>query len=130
MKALNTAFFLLCMVLCGCSTVTNRATTGRDFDETKVSQIKKGATTADGIVALYGEPDRKEIVSTHEVMWHYTYSTEERKTHSAMFSPVVEHVTGYKKNLDILLQDDTVMNFTYVKVPIQSVKESRANLGN
>jgi outer membrane protein assembly factor BamE (lipoprotein component of BamABCDE complex) len=104
--------------------MTNRVKTGRDFDETKVSQIKKGVTAADGIVTLYGEPDTKEIVSANQVMWHYTYLTEEHKTHSGMFLPVVERTTGYRKNLDILLQDDIVINFTYVKVPIQSEKES------
>lgn len=124
MKTIYTSLFLLCVVLCGCSTMTNRVKTGRDFDETKVSQIKKGVTAADGIVTLYGEPDTKEIVSANQVMWHYTYLTEEHKTHSGMFLPVVERTTGYRKNLDILLQDDIVINFTYVKVPIQSEKES------
>lgn len=130
MKAIYSWLFLLCIVLCGCSTATNHVTTGRDLDESKISQIKKGITTADGIVALYGEPDSKVIVSTDQVMWHYTYRTEEHKIHSAMFSPVVEHITGYKKNLDILLQNDTVMNFTYVKVPIQSEKARSANFGD
>ena len=124
MKTIYTSLFLLCVVLCGCSTMTNRVKPGRDFDETKVSQIKKGVTAADGIVTLYGEPDTKEIVSANQVMWHYTYLTEEHKTHSGMFLPVVERTTGYRKNLDILLQDDIVINFTYVKVPIQSEKES------
>ena len=55
--------FLLCAVLCGCTTVTNRVTNGRDFDERKTSQIKKGVTTADRVVALYGEADQKQIVS-------------------------------------------------------------------
>lgn len=124
MKTIFGSLSLLCIVLCGCSTMTNSNTTGRDFDETKVSQIKKKVTSADGVVALYGEPDRKEIVSANQVMWHYTYLTEEHKTHSGMFSPVVEQTTGYKKNLDVLLQDDMVINFTYVKVPIQSEKSS------
>jgi outer membrane protein assembly factor BamE (lipoprotein component of BamABCDE complex) len=128
MKTINNSIFLLCLILCGCSTMTNSVITGRDFDETKVSQIKKGVTTADGVVAIYGEPDRKEIVSANQVMWHYSYLSEQHKTHSGMFIPVVEHITGYKKNLDILLQDDTVINFTYVKVPIESEKESSSLL--
>jgi outer membrane protein assembly factor BamE (lipoprotein component of BamABCDE complex) len=103
--------------------MTNRDTSGRDFDETKVSQLQKGVTKADGVVTLYGEPDTKEIVSANQIMWHYTYLTQLHTTHSGMFMPTVEQVTGYKKNLDILLQDDTVINFAYVKVPIQSEKE-------
>jgi outer membrane protein assembly factor BamE (lipoprotein component of BamABCDE complex) len=113
----------LCIALCGCSTMTNRVTTGRDFDETKVNQIQKGVTQAKGVIVLYGEPDTKEIVSASQIMWHYTYLTQMLTTHSGMFMPTVELVTGYKKNLDILLQDDTVINFAYVKVPIQSEKQ-------
>ena len=127
MKTTCISLFVFCLILCGCSTLTERATTGRDFDETKVSQIKKGVTTADGIVAIYGEPDKKEIVSANQVMWHYTYLTTEHKTHN--FSSL-ETTTGYKKNLDILLQDDIVINFAYVKVPIESVKDSNVNIGN
>jgi outer membrane protein assembly factor BamE (lipoprotein component of BamABCDE complex) len=120
MKSIPASLFLLCLVLSGCSTMTDHATSGRDFDETKISQIKKRTTTADAIVALYGEPDTKQIVSDNQVMWHYTYLTTEHKTHSGMFIPTVDTTTGYKKNLDVLLQDDVVVNFTYVKVPIQS----------
>jgi outer membrane protein assembly factor BamE (lipoprotein component of BamABCDE complex) len=130
MKFICNSLFLLCLILCGCSTVTDRVTTGRDFDETRSAQIKKGVTTADGIVALYGEPDRKDIVSPQQVMWHYSYLKEEHKTHSGMFAPVVERTTGFKKNLDVLLENDIVINFTYVKVPIESQKETSGGLGN
>jgi outer membrane protein assembly factor BamE (lipoprotein component of BamABCDE complex) len=130
MKFVYSSLFLFCMILNGCSTVTNHVATGRDFDETKVTQIKKGVTTADGIVALYGEPDRKDIVSPQQVMWHYSYLTEEHKTRSAMFSPVVERTTGFKKNLDVLLENDIVINFTYVKVPIESQTETSSGFGN
>ena len=130
MKAIYSSLLLACLFLCGCQTATNHVINGRDFDETKIKEIKKSVTNADGIVALYGEPDRKEIVSTTQVMWHYSYLTEEHKTHTAPFSPVVEHVTGYRKNLDILFQDDVVMNFTYVKVPITTEKDSSANFGD
>lgn len=124
MKTIYCSLFLLCVVLSGCSTMTDHSTSGRDFDQTKVSQIKKGVTTADGVVALLGEPDTKAIVSANQVMWHYTYMTIENQTHSGMFIPTVVTTTGYRKNLDILLQDDIVLNFTYVKVPIQSEKDN------
>ncbi|HEX4262698.1 MAG TPA: hypothetical protein VH597_00045 [Verrucomicrobiae bacterium] len=124
MKIIYLSLFLLCVVFPGCSTMTNHATSGRNFDETKVDQIKKKVTTADGVVALYGEPDTKEIVSSKQVMWHYTYLTTEHKTHSGIFVPTVETTTGYRKELDILLQNDVVVNLTYVKVPIQSEKDN------
>lgn len=101
---------------------------GRDYvvfcQCSKVSQIKKKVTTADGVVALYGEPDTKEIVSSKQVMWHYTFLKTEHVTRSGVFALTVETTTGYKKELDILLQNDVVVNFTYVKVPIQSEKDN------
>lgn len=123
------ALLLLCVTVSGCSTITDHATSGRDFDETKVSQIKKGVTMADGVIALYGEPDTKEILSANQVMWHYTYLTTEHKTHSGMFMPMVETTTGYRKELDLLLQDDIVVNLSYVKVPIQSEKDISGAFG-
>ena len=128
MKLYNLLLLLLCVVLCGCSTVTNRVVNGRDFDETKVSQIQKNVTTATGVVALYGEPDRKEIVSPQEVMWHYSYVRETHQTKNGLLNHVTEHTTGYKKQLDILFQNDIVINFTYVKVPVESEKETQSGL--
>ena len=40
---------------------------------------------------------------------------------------MTEHTTGYKKQLDVLLENDLVINFTYVKVPIESRKETSAH---
>jgi outer membrane protein assembly factor BamE (lipoprotein component of BamABCDE complex) len=128
MKVIFSSLSLFCFLLCGCSTLTNQVTTGRDFDDAKVSQIKKGVSKADDVVALYGEPDRKEIVSGTDVMWHYTYLTKVTKTHSGMFAPVVVTETGYRKNLDVLLQNDVVINYTYVKVPIESQTQTSGGM--
>jgi hypothetical protein len=103
MKTSYSSLFLLCLVLGGCTT-TNRLSTGSDFDETKTTHIKKDVTTADGIAALYGEPDHKQIVSPQQVMWHYSYLTEEHRTRPGWFGAVTEHTTGYKKELDVLLE--------------------------
>ena len=70
MKLQLSPLFLLCLILCGCSTVTSRNTSGRDFDETKITQIKKGVTTADGVVVLYGEPGPRE----HYAPGYYDYA--------------------------------------------------------
>jgi outer membrane protein assembly factor BamE (lipoprotein component of BamABCDE complex) len=131
MKALVISLALVCFILGGCATATQQSSTGRDFDETKVNQIKKGVTKADDVVALYGEPDRKEIVSGTDVMWHYTYTSKVVKTHTAMYSPTKTTVSGFQKKLDLLLQNDVVINFTYVKTPIESENEvSGAVIGN
>jgi hypothetical protein len=126
MKPLYSSLLLLCLALAGCTT-TNHLSSGRDFDETKTAQIKKGVTTSDGIVALYGEPDRKQIVSSQQVMWHYSYLNEEHRTSPGFFGALSERTTGYKKELDLLLENDLVINFTCVKVPIQSQNEIGAH---
>lgn len=54
-------------------------------------------------------------------MWNYTYSTIRDATHSCMGVGKVETKTGYKMELDILFQGGVVLNFTYAKVPIQSL---------
>ena len=128
MKASIISLALVCFILGGCATQTQQSSTGRDFDDTKVSQIKKGVTKADDVVALYGEPDRKEIVSGTDVMWHYTYTSKVVKTHSAPFSSVKTTTSGFQKKLDVLLQNDVVINFTYVKTPIESENEFSAGL--
>lgn len=120
MKGSIISLALGCVILAGCATANQATTAGRDFGETKTSQIKKGVTKADDMVALYGEPDRKEIVSATDVMWHYTYTSKNTRTHSGMFSGTQVTVSGFQKKLDVLLQNDVVMNFTYVKTPIES----------
>ena len=128
-KSAYGALLLLCVAFVGCTT-TNRLTTGRDFDESKTAQIKKGVTTAAGVVALYGEPDQKQIVSPQQVMWHYSYLSKEERTTPGWFGAVTERTTGFKKELDVLLENDLVINFTYVKVPIESRQESGAHFGD
>ena len=123
MRALIISLALVCLALAGCATQKLQSSSGRDFDETKVNQVKKGVTKADDVVALYGEPDRKEILSGTDVMWHYTYTSKAVATHSAMFSSTKTTVSGFQKKLDVLLQNDVVINFTYVKTPIESENE-------
>lgn len=118
MKAISASLVLLCVVLCGCSIAPITKTIGRDFDETKVSQIKKGVTTADGVLTLLGEPNTKQFLSTNQVMWHYTYRNEVKTDEFHWVAPIVERTSGVNKNLDLLLQDGIVINFAYAKAPI------------
>ena len=53
-----------------------------------------------------------------------------RESEVGWFGAVVEHTTGYKKELDVLFENDLVINFTYVKVPIESQKETGAHFGD
>lgn len=123
MKAISIPVFFLCITLCGCTTsLVSQSTSGMDFDESKISHIKKGLTTADQVVALFGEPESKEIVSPTQVLWHYDYRTISKTDTGNPFVSDVEETTGYEKKLDLLMQNDVVLNFSYVQAPIHSQK--------
>ncbi|HUA64945.1 MAG TPA: hypothetical protein VME24_03795 [Alphaproteobacteria bacterium] len=125
MRAIYISLLLLCVGLCGCvtSVVRNQTTSGADFDETKIGQIQKGKTTADQIVSLFGEPRSEDIVSPNQILWRYRYqSTTFVDTYDQINGAAVKQISGYEKKLEILMQDDVVVNFSYVNAPINDVK--------
>jgi outer membrane protein assembly factor BamE (lipoprotein component of BamABCDE complex) len=76
---LQLAIFSACLCLWGCATETT-TTTGKDFDSSKVSQIVKGKTTADEIVAMFGTPYTKQPDADDGEKWEYFYSTSTVKS--------------------------------------------------
>jgi outer membrane protein assembly factor BamE (lipoprotein component of BamABCDE complex) len=43
------------------------------FDQSRVAQIQKGATTKDNIIELFGEPVVKDLPAKGDETWTYTY---------------------------------------------------------
>ena len=79
-------------------------TLGRDFDAYKTSQIVKGKTTLDEIVALFGSPSDKRPEEAGAERWRYFHANI-----SASASAVKENV----KDLDILINSNKiVVSFT------------------
>ncbi|MCI0527927.1 MAG: outer membrane protein assembly factor BamE [Nitrospira sp.] len=87
---------ILTIVLLGCAGIDREI--GRDFDSTKVDQIKKGETTADEVMKLFGEPLSRLVVSGTEEQWIYTYS---------------RGPADKPKKLDITLIDGVVKDYVY-----------------
>ena len=94
------------MLLSGC-VYRSTAHSGRDFDETKATQIVSAKTTEADLIRLLGEPVKKEIVSDHEVKWIYEYVTSNAAVRVFSARPKVD-VT--RKTLEILLRDGIVVN--------------------
>lgn len=93
---------------------TSNYTVGKDFPSENVLKIERGMTTSKDIVALFGEPFSKSVVSENEEKWLYTYSSGTAKAQSYIVSMKVE-TTGTQKTLDLLLQDEVVVNFTFTE---------------
>ena len=84
------------------------AHSGRDFDETKSSQIVSGKTTEADLVRLLGEPVKKEVVSETEVKWIYEYVTSSAAVRVFSANPKVD---VKKKTLEALVRNGVVVNF-------------------
>ena len=68
MKTVALALLASFLVLGGCASV------GRDFDETKVEQIRKGTTTRAEIEQWFGQPnDRAPVEQPNGGVLRYTY---------------------------------------------------------
>ena len=105
---------LVCASLGGC--VTRTTTAGSEFDASKITSIKKGVTTSDELVGLLGKPLSKSVKSEDEVLWTYSWVKATSKTSMGWTSPNVT-TGGYKKNLEVLIKNGTVVNYTYDEGP-------------
>src|ERR1022692_1584931 len=103
MNKLQSIFIsLICVALIGCTTRTT--TTGREFDASKLGDIKKGVTTSDELVGLLGKAFSKSVKSEEEVIWYYSWV---KATFTARMGWSTPHVKtdGYKKNLEVLIKN-------------------------
>lgn len=116
---LSIGVIALCLVFCGCTTV--QSTSGRDFDNSKVSQIVKGKTTSNDILEMFGRPAAKQPEMDDAERWSYYFVTT-----TNVFKDMLDtrsDITGYKKSLNILFNKDKVVaNYTMDEGPIE--KES------
>ncbi|TVP15377.1 hypothetical protein [Shewanella sp. KCT] len=106
---------LLTGSLVGCA--TSRMTTGANFNEQLVPQIVKNKTTKQELVGLIGQPFNKAILTSNSEKWTYFYTDVTSKAQSFVFSMDVQ-TTGIKKQLEVLLENDIVTNYTYTEAPL------------
>ena len=116
-----TCFVLMSMlVLCaGCAfTASSSFSYGRPFDENGIAKIVKGKTTTAQLVALFGEPYTKTVVSADEVKWNYYHAEGESTAVANTLGGATVVSDDEMKSLDILLKNEIVVNFSFNKGPI------------
>lgn len=109
-----TAALVLTLMLSGCA--TSHYTSGRDFPSANVPSIIKGKTTANDLKMLFGEPFAKSPVNETDEKWIYTYANGSAHAQSYVVTMKVT-TTGTQKTLDVLMRNDTVINYTFTEGP-------------
>ncbi len=107
----------VCLALVGCATRT--ATIGSEFDSSKISSIKKGATTGDELVELLGQPFSKSVHSKDGVIWVYSWVKATSRIRPGWISPNVS-TEGHKKKLEVLIENGVVVNYVFIEGPFHS----------
>ena len=95
-------------LLAGC------ASNGNNFDESKVSQIKKGETTEAQLIQMFGEPQSRGLNSegATTLMWMYTESSAKGESFIPYAGPFVGGSRHKQKSLNVTLQDGKVQSFS------------------
>ena len=91
------------------------ASAGNNFDDSKISQIKKGETTEADLVKMFGEPQNRSVNSESGLTLTWIYS--EAKVKGESFIPYAGAFMGgtraKSKTLSVVLADNKVASFTY-----------------
>ncbi len=87
---------VLAALLAGC------ASTGNNFDDSKVSQIKKGETTEAQLIQMFGEPQRRGVNSegATTLMWMYMESSVKGESFIPYAGPFVGGSRHKQKTLE------------------------------
>ena len=102
------ASLLLALTLAGC------ASTGQNFDETKISEVKKGVTTEVDLVKLFGAPENRSINSDGilTLTWMYAEATVKGESFIPYFGAFAGGTKSKMKTLNVQLADNRVTSFT------------------
>lgn len=105
----NILLMILSALIGGC------ASTGNNFDESKLSQIKKGETTEADLVKMFGPPEGRSVNSEGITTLNWTYAEATVKGES--FIPYAGAFMGGNrskaKTLMVTLAENKVTNFTF-----------------
>jgi hypothetical protein len=103
-------------LLCGLTLfAASCASVGNNFDDTKISDIKKGQTTEADLVKMFGDPENRTVNSDSGLTLTWIYS--EAKVKGESFIPYAGAFMGgtkaKNKTLSATLTNDLVASFTY-----------------
>ena len=98
---------LIAAALAGC------ASTGTNFDESKVSQIKKDQTTEADLVQMFGQPENRSVNSEGQTIltWIYAQSEVKGETFVPYAGAFIGGTRSQNKTLNVTLQDGKVVSF-------------------
>jgi outer membrane protein assembly factor BamE (lipoprotein component of BamABCDE complex) len=107
--ALSFFLSLLAVLAMSCASV------GNNFDESKISQIKKGETTEADLVAMFGEPQNRSVNSDSGLTLTWIYSEAKVKGESFIpyAGPFLGGTRSKSKTLSVMLADNKVTTYTY-----------------
>ena len=104
---------LLPIALVSAALFAGCASVGNNFDDSKVSQIKKGETTEAELIQIFGEPQNRTVNSEGRTVLTWTYA--ESKVRGESFIPYAGVFVGghdtKSKSLTVTLQDGKAMSF-------------------
>jgi outer membrane protein assembly factor BamE (lipoprotein component of BamABCDE complex) len=95
-------------LLVGCASV------GQNFDESKVSQIKKGETTEPELIQMFGQPQQRGVNSEGQsvLTWMYSEATVKGESFIPYAGAFIGGTNTKDKTLTVILQDGRVESFT------------------
>lgn len=123
MKGINMLYKLLIslaftIVITGCA--QSSYSVGNDFSTEYIEKIEKGRTTTKELNEWFGEPYSKSVLSASKTKWMYVYTSGTAKVQSYVFTANVE-TKGTQKVLDLLIEDDIVVNYTFTNTPSSNI---------
>ena len=91
------------------------ASAGNNFDESKISQIKKGETTEADLVGMFGAPQNRSVNSDSGLTLTWIYSEARVKGESFIpyAGPFLGGTRSKSKTLSVMLADNKVTSYTY-----------------
>lgn len=120
-------FIIVAAISCsllGC-TYTNKYESGSQISVESVNKIAKGKTTEADLIAMFGQPFSKAVLSASETKWIYTHNSVSA---SAQAFTMKTTSNAEMTTLDILLKDGVVVNYAYTKSPINPTIQTSTSL--
>jgi outer membrane protein assembly factor BamE (lipoprotein component of BamABCDE complex) len=109
------ALMLVMSLLGGCATVES----GKSFDETRMSEIRKGKTTKQDIIAMFGSPGGTSTDDQGHDILTYQHSTTKGSMSPMAFVPLIglffmnTKEESETRTLTVTLKNDVVEKYNF-----------------
>ena len=95
--------------------ITGCASTGNNFDESRLSQIKKGETNEAQLVNWFGQPESRSVNSEGvcKLTWLYAEAKVSGQAFIPYAGPFLKQGQSKSKTLTVTIADGVVTGYTY-----------------